>query len=286
MAFVRWPLEAPRAYRLRELGLPRILLVEPDGTPPIEPDPRQDWIRVPFDEADLLARVRTLELRCVDVERPRVQGDGRLTFAGRWISVSRINERLLEPLTENYGDVVSIDDLVARGWPDGQGRTAMLRVHVVRLRRVIAELGLQLVGVRERGYVLEAADQGTGPGEKAQRARRAGDVVALGCPYTDSSRVSACGSWASGRSPACRRVDAPAPGPACSWPLRSGASVGASSGSSLLCRLSHQKAIATSGIRIHGPTEPWATASTRPATANTSAALSRRIYLLRDMRRR
>jgi DNA-binding winged helix-turn-helix (wHTH) protein len=167
VAFVRWPLEAPRAYRLRELGLPRILLVEPDATPPIDPDTRQDWIRVPFDEADLLARVRTLELRCVDVERPRVPGDGRLTFAGKWISVSRINERLLEPLAENYGDVVPIDELVARGWPDGQGRTAMLRVHVVRLRRVIAELGLQLVGVRERGYVLEAADPRIGQAESA-----------------------------------------------------------------------------------------------------------------------
>lgn len=158
VAFVRWPLEAPRAYRLRDLGLPRILLVEPDGAAPIEADPRQDWIRIPFDEADLLARVRALELRCVDVMRPQVQGDGRLTYGGKWIPVSRINERLLEPLTERFGDVVPIDELVSRGWPDGEGRTAMLRVHVVRLRRVIAELGLRLVGVRERGYVLEATD--------------------------------------------------------------------------------------------------------------------------------
>jgi hypothetical protein len=43
----------------------------------------------------------------------------------------------------------------------------MLRVHVVRLRRVIAELGLQLVGVRERGYVLEAADPRIGQAESA-----------------------------------------------------------------------------------------------------------------------
>ncbi len=55
---VRWPEEAHRLPRLRELGIPRLLLVGPDDQPPDDQDGMADWVRLPASDADIWARVR------------------------------------------------------------------------------------------------------------------------------------------------------------------------------------------------------------------------------------
>src|SRR5437763_8936902 len=57
---VRWPVEETRRVRLRDDGVPRLLLVENGVAPPRTSDDLEDWVRVPADEVDLHARVENL----------------------------------------------------------------------------------------------------------------------------------------------------------------------------------------------------------------------------------
>jgi DNA-binding winged helix-turn-helix (wHTH) protein len=84
-----------------------------------------------------------------------LDNDGLLRFNGSWVSIPPVETRLLEALLERYAAVVSRDALGKAGWPErAPGRNA-LDVHVLRLRRRIAPLGLAITTVRARGYLLE-----------------------------------------------------------------------------------------------------------------------------------
>lgn len=62
--------------------------------------------------------------------------------------------------------MVGRDALTRAGWPGGTPRRNALDVHVLRLRRRIAPVGLAIRTVRSRGYLLEIA---TGPPPAAER---------------------------------------------------------------------------------------------------------------------
>jgi len=78
-----------------------------------------------------------------------------LIFRGQWIALSAIRNSLARALVERFGEVVPADELMARAWPDSDPSDTALRVHLSRLRREIAPLGLQIRTVPSRGYVLE-----------------------------------------------------------------------------------------------------------------------------------
>ena len=59
-------------------------------------------------------------------------------------------------LLERMGAVVSRDQLAKSGWPRGAPGRNALDVHMLRLRRRIAPVGLAIKTVRSRGYLLEA----------------------------------------------------------------------------------------------------------------------------------
>jgi DNA-binding response OmpR family regulator len=65
---------------------------------------------------------------------------------------------------------VSREALAKAGWPDGAPGRNALDVHVLRLRRRLALVGLAIRTVRSRGYLLEAAPQAHLPGEASQPA--------------------------------------------------------------------------------------------------------------------
>ena len=48
------------------------------------------------------------------------------------------------------------DTLARRAWPDGTPTRNALDVHVLRFRRRVAPIGLELRTVRARGYLLQA----------------------------------------------------------------------------------------------------------------------------------
>jgi two-component system OmpR family response regulator len=115
-------------------------------------------VRVPADEADISARVETLDARVRAHERqvPELDVDGVLRFDGSWVGLPPVEARLMESLLTRYGAVVSRDQLARSGWPDGAPGRNALDVHVLRLRRRIAPLGLAIKTVRSRGYLLES----------------------------------------------------------------------------------------------------------------------------------
>lgn len=154
---LRWPLEQERRVRLREEGRPRLLLVESGVAPPAISDCLEDWVRVPADEADISARVDALDSRLRDhgSRVPELDVDGVLRFDGNWVGLPPVEARLMESLIARCGAVVSRDQLARTGWPDGAPGRNALDVHVLRLRRRIAPLGLAIRTIRSRGYLLE-----------------------------------------------------------------------------------------------------------------------------------
>ena len=157
VVLLRWPEESVRRTELELVARPRLLLVEPNEPPPDCTDPLEDWIRMPADDRDVRARVRALVERA-GVERPQLDDDGLLWFRGRWVSLSPVERALVDALLERFGAVTGRDALRKRAWPEGLPTRNALDVHMVRLRRRIAELSLEIRTVRSRGYLLQAVE--------------------------------------------------------------------------------------------------------------------------------
>lgn len=156
MILVRWPAAEPTRARLRDDGVPRVLLVDPSSPPPVVTDELEDWIREPADDADLAARIDAVERRARSRStRPTLDDDGVLRLAGTLVALPPVEARLTRVLLDRAGTVVSRDALGRAGWPDGAPGRNALDVHVLRLRRRIAPLGLAIRTVRSRGYLLQ-----------------------------------------------------------------------------------------------------------------------------------
>ena len=79
----------------------------------------------------------------------------RCWVGGRWVSLPPVEHRLTAALLDRYRAVVSRESLARAGWPEGIPGRNVLDVHIVRLRRRLAPLGLAIRTVRSRGYLLE-----------------------------------------------------------------------------------------------------------------------------------
>ena len=158
VVLVRWPAEEERRGHLAEQGVPRLLLVEDGAAPPVAIDDLEDWIRVPADEVDLHARVENLNRRSRSrvASVPDLDEDGVLRVGAAWVPLPPVEARLTTVLVERFGAVVSREALARAGWPEGAPGRNALDVHVLRLRRRVAPLGLAIRTVRSRGYLLES----------------------------------------------------------------------------------------------------------------------------------
>jgi DNA-binding winged helix-turn-helix (wHTH) protein len=68
--------------------------------------------------------------------------------------------RLIDPLIDRFGAVVSRDVLGAHAWPGSDAIANNLDVTVRRLRRQVEHVGLRIRTVRSRGYLLADGDRG------------------------------------------------------------------------------------------------------------------------------
>lgn len=173
VVLVRWPAEATWRGQLAVNTAPRLLLVEPGQDPPEPADCMEDWIRVPASEADVRARIAALARRASNhtVEvladghaldgpgavEPALDAHGILRVGPAWVPLPPVEARLTEILLSKINAVVSRDALARAGWPDGAPGRNALDVHVLRLRRRLATVGLAIRTVRSRGYLLELA---------------------------------------------------------------------------------------------------------------------------------
>lgn len=157
---VHWPEQRDELPRLAEQGVPRLLLVAPTADPPESGDALQDWVRLPGDERDVLARLSGLRRRAADLEpAPVIDNHGRLLFHRQWVQLSPIHERVARCLLDAHEAVVAEKELLSRGWPGGNPSSNALRVHLHRLRRLILPLGLEIRGVRGEGWVLQSTSE-------------------------------------------------------------------------------------------------------------------------------
>jgi len=158
VVLVRWPEEDVRLRELRETGSPRLLLLNGESEPPESADCLEDWIRLPADDRDVRARVTRLASRSETQQpAPQVDGDGLLRYRGRWVALSPVESALAITLVDRFGAVVGRDTLARRAWPEGTPTRNALDVHMLRLRRRIAPLGVEVRTVRSRGYLMQAA---------------------------------------------------------------------------------------------------------------------------------
>jgi DNA-binding response OmpR family regulator len=155
---VRWPGERERVDDLRRRGVPRLLLLDTHAQPPEPFDCLEDWVRLGAPAADVEARARAVAARAAHHGvRPVLDPDGLLRHRDAWVSLSPVERALAAGLLERFGTVVGRDALAARAWPSGAPTRNALDVHVLRLRRRLASLGLEIRTVRSRGYVLQPA---------------------------------------------------------------------------------------------------------------------------------
>jgi DNA-binding response OmpR family regulator len=154
---VRYPTDRTVLERLRAADRPRLVLVERDAPPPVPTSCREEWVRMPADEADVAARLAGLRARLVahGDGGPVLDDDGVLRHRGGWVALPPVEARLAAALLARQRLVVSREALARAGWPNGSPGRNALDVHVLRLRRRLAPLGLAIRTVRSRGYLLE-----------------------------------------------------------------------------------------------------------------------------------
>ena len=160
VVLVQWPAEAHRLELLRGDGVPRLLLVEGGSTPPESDGCLEDWVRVPASEAEVHSRLAALSNRARfhQPDRPVLDDDGVVRLGGSWVALPPVEARLAAALLDRFGAVVGRAALAEAGWPAGAPGRNALDVHILRIRRRIAPLGLAIRTVRSRGYLLERSD--------------------------------------------------------------------------------------------------------------------------------
>lgn len=164
---VRWPLETAKRERCRELGALRMLLVENGATPPLTADPREDWVRTPVSREDLAARVTALRAKASAYRVPTLDVDGELSFGEDSVVLSPTEVAIVAELVRNYGSLVAREVLAhLAAAPRANSRNA-LDLHMMRIRRRIAPLGLGISTAWGRGYLLQESAQDA-PGRESE----------------------------------------------------------------------------------------------------------------------
>jgi len=155
VVILHWPEQADRIDDLERLGIPRLLLVEPDAAPPISTSCIEDWLRLPVDDASLRARLVALAAHARRHPMvPLLDEHGQLSHRGETVFLSVTDQRIAEVLVEHFGHVVSEETLLEHARPANRNDQT-LRVNVSRLRRRVAPLGLAITCVRGHGYLMQ-----------------------------------------------------------------------------------------------------------------------------------
>ena len=98
---LRWPEQADRIDDLERLGIPRLLLVEPDAAPPPSTSCIEDWLRLPVDDASLRARLVALAAHARRHPMvPTLDEHGQLSHRGETVFLSVTDQRIAEVLVE------------------------------------------------------------------------------------------------------------------------------------------------------------------------------------------
>lgn len=157
VAVLRWPEESEVRSALHARGLARLLVVPKGETPPDDLDRFEDWVSSTADSTEVEARLAALALRADRAERgaPVMDDDDVLRCGGRWVALGPVEARVARALVAHPGEVVARGELERAAWGDQVVRPNTTDRVVHRLRAHAQRVGLALVTVRGKGYVLE-----------------------------------------------------------------------------------------------------------------------------------
>ncbi|MDQ2650613.1 MAG: hypothetical protein M3Z03_13825, partial [Actinomycetota bacterium] len=154
VAVVPWPAGTTVREQLATLRVPRVLLVAEDQDPPDLLDELEDWVREGVHPDDLAARTRPLAARAAK-QVPTVDAEGLVRFGSSWTVVPPNQIGVTRLLVEHFDQVVP-RGLVAEAYVSsgGSAHPNSMRSVTVRLAHRLAELDLELVTIRARGFML------------------------------------------------------------------------------------------------------------------------------------
>lgn len=156
---VRWPEEATFRDELAELGVPRILILDPRAAPPTPWEEIEDWVRTPVAQAELELRATTVARRADSRERPWLDADGLLWFRDRWAVVPRGQGPVIQALAASFGRVVRDDEIrLVFDQSANSTHAEAVKTSMRRVSDLLGPLGLVLKRVRASGYLLERQD--------------------------------------------------------------------------------------------------------------------------------
>ena len=87
--------------------------------------------------------------------------DGLLRSGRAWVALPDNEWKLVALLLERPGQVVWREELTQRVWPGKDVSEGALRGAIIRLRRRVSVLGVQISTVRGRGFVLTIDQRGS-----------------------------------------------------------------------------------------------------------------------------
>ncbi len=155
--FLRWPHEKAERPQFIEDRIPVLWIVESNFEPPECVDPLEDWVRPPLHQRDVDARVACLAQRARGERVPVISPDNVLYTRELRLPLADSEAVIMNALVENFEKVVPRKQLAECGWGKAsQEHRNALDLRILRLRRRIAPLKLEIVTVWGRGYMLEA----------------------------------------------------------------------------------------------------------------------------------
>jgi DNA-binding response OmpR family regulator len=158
VVLLRWPAQEHLREQLEAEGRPRLLLLSQECLAPVCVDDLEDWVREPLDHEELEHRGRTLEQRArLRGLRPRVDEHGLVRLGDRWIDLPPTQLPVARLLVQRLGRVVSAEEIqAAYVGAGGSMHPKAVKAMLSRVKRRMAEIGLVVTNVRDRGYLLEA----------------------------------------------------------------------------------------------------------------------------------
>ena len=160
---VTWPADEHRRQSLARAGVPRLLLVSTEADAPTGLGLDEDWVRLPVDEGDVLARLHRLGrvLEQLQHDHPVIDANHIVHFGGTSVLLSPAQAALVGALLEHPGHVIERTYLEATIWPNGAPGPKALDGVVFRLRRRLQGLGLVIRSAQARGFALDANEPGS-----------------------------------------------------------------------------------------------------------------------------
>lgn len=157
---VTWPDGEARRQQLARAGVPRLLLVAPDATAPTGVGIDEDWVRLPAERGDVVARIQRLSLVLEHLQHDHPVLDQRhiVHYGGVSVVLSAAQAQVMELLLEHPSQIVPRGVLELALWPAGAPGPKALDGVVFRLRRRLAGSGLVVRSAHGRGFAIDAQE--------------------------------------------------------------------------------------------------------------------------------